>query len=104
MSKKIKLNDEIIVRVGKYKGKTGKIKKIFSDGKAIIEGINISKKHKKPTPNEKQSGGIFEKEQPISLSNVAIFNIDTNKPDKVKFKIEKGKKYRIFKSNGKKIK
>ncbi|AFA41042.1 50S ribosomal subunit protein L24 [Wigglesworthia glossinidia endosymbiont of Glossina morsitans morsitans (Yale colony)] len=104
MAKKIKINDEVIVRSGKYKGKKGKVKKIIDSKKAIVEGINLVKKNQKPNPNTQQSGGIIEKEQPISLSNLAIFNFDTQKLDRIGFTNKNGIKYRMFKSNKKLIK
>lgn len=104
MAKKIKVNDEVVVRVGKYKGKKGKVKKIIFSKKAIVEGINLVKKNQKPNPNTQQSGGFIEKEQPIYLSNLAIFNSDTQKLDRIGFTTKNGIKYRIFKSNKKLIK
>ncbi|MBX4180751.1 50S ribosomal protein L24 [Sodalis sp. CWE] len=104
MASKIRLNDEIIVLTGKDKGKRGKIKNILPNGKAIVNGINLIKKHQKPLPAANKLGGIFEKEMAIELSNVGIFDISTNKAGRVGFKIENGKKFRIFKSSGKIIK
>ncbi|OQM34267.1 50S ribosomal protein L24 [bacterium endosymbiont of Pedicinus badii] len=103
MSRKIKKDDEVIVISGKEKGKVGKVIKIKNKLKVFISGINMVKKHKKPNPNEKDSGGIIEKEAPINISNVAIFNRYTKKADKVRFIFEKEKKIRIFKSNKKRI-
>ncbi|URJ25279.1 50S ribosomal protein L24 [Candidatus Blochmannia ocreatus (nom. nud.)] len=98
---KIKCNDEVIVLSGKDKGKRGKVKKIiYNKGKAIVIGINLIKKHQKPIPNKHQTGGILEKEAPITLSNLAVFNPALNKADKIKFTIRHGKKIRIFKSTG----
>lgn len=104
MAKKIHCNDEVIVLTGKDKGKIGKIKKIFATGKAIVEGINIVKKHQKPIKSKNQSGGCVKKEASIDISNLAILNPATNKADRVGFKIENSKKIRIFKSNGQRIK
>ncbi|SBT82102.1 50S ribosomal protein L24 [secondary endosymbiont of Trabutina mannipara] len=102
MAAKICIDDEVIVITGKDKGKRGKIKTILPNGKCIINGINLVKKHKKLMPNN--SGGILKKESKIDLSNIAIFNLATNKADRVGFKIENSNKFRIFKSNGKLIK
>ncbi|WP_367670581.1 50S ribosomal protein L24 [Sodalis-like secondary symbiont of Drepanosiphum platanoidis] len=102
MSSKIHCKDTVIIITGKYKGKIGLIKNIFSNGKAIVKGININKKHKKPSQN--QSGCILEIEAPIQISNLMIFNKSTNKPDRICFKIKNGKKIRIFKSNNQIIK
>uniref|UniRef100_A0A1B0C7G5 Large ribosomal subunit protein uL24 C-terminal domain-containing protein n=1 Tax=Glossina palpalis gambiensis TaxID=67801 RepID=A0A1B0C7G5_9MUSC len=90
--------------VGKYKGKKGKVKKIIDAKKAIVSGINIVKKNQKSDPNKQQTGGFIEKEQPISLSNLGIFNSDTKKLDRIGFINKNGIKHRIFKSNKKLIK
>ncbi|MEA9393317.1 50S ribosomal protein L24 [Acerihabitans sp. TG2] len=104
MAAKIRRDDEVIVLTGKDKGKRGKVKNVLSTGKAIVEGINLVKKHQKPVPATNQPGGIVEQEAAIQLSNIAIFNGASNKADRVGFKIEDGKKFRIFKSNGETIK
>ena len=98
--RKIKREDEVIVLAGKDKGKRGKIVRLVGDDRAIVSGINMIKKHQKPNPQANVPGGIIEKEAPIQISNVAIFNADTNKADRVGFKVEDGKKVRIFKSSG----
>src|SRR5690554_8068647 len=89
---KIRRNDEIIVIAGKDKGKRGKVQKVLADGRVIVTGVNMVKKHTKPNPMLGQQGGIVEKEAPIQVSNVAIFNSETNKADRVGFKFEDGKK------------
>ncbi|CUX97091.1 50S ribosomal protein L24 [Candidatus Hoaglandella endobia] len=104
MAAKIYRDDEVIIIAGKDKGKLSKIKKVLPNGKAIVEGINLVKKHQKPVPSINQPGGILEKEAAIDLSNLAIFNAETGKADRVGFKIINGKKVRFFKSNGKSIK
>ncbi|AHF75542.1 50S ribosomal protein L24 [Sodalis praecaptivus] len=104
MAAKIRRDDEVIVLTGKDKGKRGKVKNVLSTGKAIVEGINLVKKHQKPVPAMNQPGGIVEKEAAIDLSNLAIFNAASSKADRVGFKIEDGKKVRVFKSNGETIK
>lgn len=104
MAAKIHRDDEVIVLTGKDKGKRGKVKNVLPMGKAIVEGINLVKKHQKPVPAMNQSGGILEKEAAIDLSNLAIINTTSNKADRVGFKVENGKKVRIFKSNGETIK
>ncbi|CUX96201.1 50S ribosomal protein L24 [Candidatus Gullanella endobia] len=98
MAAKIHRNDEVIVITGKDKGRRGKVKDVLSTGKAIVEGINLVRKHKKPAAIN-QPGGILEKEMAINISNLAIFNTVTSKADRVGFKIKDGKKIRIFKSN-----
>ena len=100
--RKIKTGDEILVIAGKNKGVRGKVLRVVAGGKqVIVEGVNIIKKHLKPNPQANVSGGIIEKEAPISISNVAIFNPITQKPDRVGFRtLEDGRKVRYFKSNG----
>ncbi len=95
---KIKRNDEVLVIAGRDKGKRGKVIKVL-EGKLLVSGVNIIKKHQKPNPQKGQQGGIVEKEAPIQASNVAIFNPQTEKADRVGFKIlEDGKKVRCYKS------
>jgi len=96
---KIHCNDEVIVLTGKDKGKRGKVKKVYSCGKVIVDGINLVKKHKKPIPTLNKPGGIIKKEAKIHVSNVAIFNMKTGKADRIGFRIENGRKIRFFKSN-----
>ena len=99
--RKIKRDDDVIVIAGKDKGKRGKVLKVQDDGRLLVSGINMMKKHQKPNPQLNIAGGIIEKEAPIQASNVAIFNGATNKADRVGFKVlEDGKKIRVFKSNG----
>jgi len=97
---KIKKGDEVIVLTGKDKGKRGTVLKIASEDKLLVEGINMVKKHQKPNPNKGIEGGIVEKQMPIQISNVAIYNSQTQKADRVGFRVlEDGKKVRFFKSN-----
>ncbi|WP_028862264.1 50S ribosomal protein L24 [Psychromonas aquimarina] len=104
MAVKIKCDDEVIVITGKDKGKTGKVSKVLSNGKVIIEGVNTVKKHQKPNPQAGVTGGIIEQEAPIEVSNVAIYNSETGKADRVGFRLEDGKKVRFFKSNNELVK
>jgi len=98
---KLKKNDEVIVITGRDKGKRGKINRVMPDGRLIIGGIQMIKKHTKPNPQAGVAGGIVEKEAPIEASNVAIYNSASKKADRVGIKIlEDGKKIRVFKSNG----
>jgi len=97
---KLKRNDEIIVIAGKDKGKRGKITRVLSDGRLIVSGINMMKRHTKPNPNIGRQGGIVEKEAGIQVSNVAIFNPKTDKADRVGILVDDGgKKVRVFKSD-----
>ncbi|MBX9914313.1 MAG: 50S ribosomal protein L24 [Pseudomonadaceae bacterium] len=99
---KIRRDDEIIVIAGKDKGKRGKVLKVIDD-RLVVGGINLIKRHTKPNPNAGVAGGIIEKEAPMHVSNVAIFNGETNKADRVGFKVEEGKKIRVFKSTQKAV-
>lgn len=100
MAAKIKRDDEVVVLAGKDKGKRGKVLKVVTDSdRVIVEGVNVVKKHQKPNPALNVAGGIVEQEAPIHVSNVAIFNPETGKADRVGFKNEDGKKVRFFKSN-----
>ncbi|MBV1921946.1 MAG: 50S ribosomal protein L24 [Pseudomonadales bacterium] len=95
---KIRKDDEIVVITGKDKGKKGKVLKVL-DQKLIVSGINIVKRHTKPNPNKGVAGGIVEQEAAIQLSNVAIYNPQTQKADRVGFKVqEDGIKVRFYKS------
>ncbi|WP_027857444.1 50S ribosomal protein L24 [Marinobacterium jannaschii] len=99
--RKIRRDDEVIVIAGKDKGKRGKVVRVLADDRLIVSGINMVKKHQKPNPMAQQQGGIVEKEAAIAVSNVAIFNAQTGKGDRVGFKLlEDGTKVRIFKSTG----
>ena len=101
---KLKTGDEVIIISGKDKGKTGTLTKFLAKDRCIVMGLKIVKKHQKPNPQLNIAGGIIEKESPIHISNVAIYNKKLKKADTVKiYSDEKGKK-RIFKSDGKEIK
>lgn len=101
--RKIKANDEIIVITGKDKGKRGTVTRLIGENKVVVSGINMVKRHTKPNPNAGIAGGIVEKEAPLDISNVAIFNPETNKADRVGFQVEDGKKQRVYKSTNKVI-
>ena len=101
MIKKYKKGDEVIVKVGKDKGKVGKISKVINaTDKVVISGVNISKEHEKPSQDSK--GGIIDKEMPVHISNVLAYDAKNKKSSKIGFKIEDGKKIRILKSSGEK--
>jgi large subunit ribosomal protein L24 len=96
---KIKKGDDVIVRTGKDKGKSGRVTKILKGDKVLVEGINQAKKNQKPNPNAGVSGGIIDKDMPISISNIGLYNPQTKKADRVGFRfLEDGKKVRYFKS------
>src|SRR5690606_7804557 len=100
---KIKRDDDVIVIAGKDKGKRGKVLKVLADNRLVVTGVNIIKRHTTPNPMAGVQGGIVEKEAPTHVSNVAIFNPETSKADRVGFKVEDGKKVRIFKSTQKAV-
>lgn len=95
--------DEVIVIAGKDKGKRGSISRVMQNGKLLVDGINLAKKHVKPNPMTGEQGGIVSKEMPIDASNVALYNPETKKADRVGIKVEDDKKVRFFKSNGKAV-
>ena len=102
--RKLKRDDEVIVIAGRDKGKRGTITRLVGDDKVIVTGVNMVKRHTKPNPNLGQPGGIVEKESSIHVSNVAIFNSQTNKRDRVGIREEEdGKRKRFFKSTGQEI-
>jgi len=102
--RKIKQNDEVIVITGRDKGKRGRVNKVLPDNRLLVSGIQMVKKHQKPNPQMNIPGGIIEKEAPIDVSNVAIYNSSASKADRVGFKVlEDGKKIRVFKSSGEAI-
>jgi len=97
---KLKRDDEVIVIAGRDKGKRGKVTRVLANGKVLVSGINMVKRHTKPNPNIGKQGGIIEKETGIDASNVALFNSKTSKAGKVGVRVEAdGKKVRIFKSD-----
>ncbi|HAB55297.1 MAG TPA: 50S ribosomal protein L24 [Cellvibrionales bacterium] len=96
---KIKSEDEVIIIAGKDKGKRGKVTRIMDDGRLMIAGINMVKKHTKPNPQAGVAGGIIEQEAAIQSSNVALYNASTDKADRVGIRVEDGVKVRFFKSN-----
>ncbi|VAX05339.1 LSU ribosomal protein L24p (L26e) [hydrothermal vent metagenome] len=99
---KIKKGDDVIVIAGKDKGKRGTVSRVVTEtARVFVDNINVVKKHQKPNPNAGVPGGIIEKEMPLAVSNVAIFNPSTGKADRLGFKfLEDGRKVRYFKSNG----
>jgi len=97
---KIKKNDQVVVLCGKDKGKRGTVLKVVDSRHLLVDGVNKVKKHQKPNPNRGITGGIIEIAMPIDMSNVALFNPTTNKPDRVGFRLlADGRKVRYFKSN-----
>jgi large subunit ribosomal protein L24 len=97
---RIKKGDEIIVIAGKDKGRRGTVLSITENGRVLVEGVNVAKKHLKPNPNAGVQGGIIDMEMPLNASNVALFNPTTEKADRIGIKtLEDGRKVRFYKSN-----
>ena len=102
---RLKKGDTVVVRSGKYKGKTGKITAVHpAENKVTVEGINVVKKHVKPNTAHPQ-GGIVDVTKPILVSKVGIMDPTSKKPTRIGYTVDKdGKKARVYKSNGKEIK
>ncbi|PWT71072.1 MAG: 50S ribosomal protein L24 [Proteobacteria bacterium] len=102
--RKIKKGDDVIVIAGKDKGKRGTVLRVIDEDHVVVEGVNIVKKHQRPNPMKGSTGGIVDKEMPLNLSNVAIYNPVTHKADRVGIKaMNDGRRVRVFKSNGEMI-
>lgn len=98
---KLRKGDNVIVITGKDKGKQGVVLARLDEQRLLVDGVNRVKKHAKPNPMKGQQGGIVEKEMPIQVSNIALFNPATQKADRVGIKaLEDGRKVRVFKANG----
>ena len=98
---KIKQGDEVIVIAGRSKGQRGNVLKKLDENRLLVENVNMIKKHVKGNPRTGENGGIIDKEAPIQISNVMLFNPHTQKGDRVGFKtLEDNRKVRYFKSNG----
>jgi len=99
--RKIRKGDNVVVVTGKDKGKRGTVLRVVDDHHLLVEGANRVKKHQKPNPMKSTTGGIIDKEMPIHVSNVAVFNPTTQKADRVGTKqMDDGRRVRIYKSNG----
>lgn len=97
---KIRKNDDVMVIAGRDKGKRGTVVRVLADDRVIVENVNMVKRHTKPNPTRGVAGGIVEKEAPIHVSNVMLFNPATKRPDRVGYRVlEDGRKVRYFKSN-----
>ena len=98
---KIRKGDEVIVRTGKDKGRRGTVLQVFDDGRVLVEGINIAKKHVKPNPNAGEQGGIKDQAMPLDNSNVLVFNPKAKKGERIGFRVEDdGSKVRVFRGSG----
>jgi len=99
--KKIRKGDDVVVITGKDKGKRGTVLRRVDADHLLVEGVNRVKKHQRPNPMKGLTGGIVEKDMPIHISNVALFNPQTQKADRVGVKtLDDGRNVRVFKSNG----
>ena len=99
--RRIRQGDDVVVIAGKDKGRRGTVLQIFDDGRVLVEGINLAKKHTKPNPNVGEPGGILDKAMPLDISNVLVFNPKSKKGERVGFRVEDdGSKVRVFRGTG----
>jgi large subunit ribosomal protein L24 len=97
---RIRKGDQVLVITGKNKGQKGEVVRVVGD-RLIVSNINLIKRHTKANPQANQPGGIVEREAPIHISNVMLFNPATGKGERVGFKVlEDGRKLRVFRSSG----
>ena len=101
---RIRKGDEVIILAGRDKGKRGTVLRRVDAQHVVVEGVNRVKKHQRPNPMKGEQGGIVDKDMPIHVSNVALFNPATKKGDRAGVKVlEGGKKVRVFKDNGEQV-
>jgi len=101
---RIRKGDEVVVTAGRDKGKRGTVLRRVGDQLVVVEGVNRVKKHQRPNPMKGVTGGIVDKNMPIHVSNIALFNPATQKADRIGFKsLADGRKVRVFKSNGEQV-
>jgi len=99
--KKIRKGDQVIVLSGRDKGRRGAVLQVLADGRVLIESVNMAKRHTKGNPQAGKPGGIIEKEVPLHVCKVALFNPTSKKGDRIGVKnLTDGKRVRFFKSNG----
>ncbi len=99
--RKIRKGDSVVVTAGREKGRTGTVVAVKTDGRVLVENVNMMKKHQKPNPARGVQSGIVQKEAPLHVSNVALLNPATKKADRVGVRtLKDGRKVRFFKSNG----
>jgi len=102
--KKFRKGDDVVVLTGRDKGKRGTILRVLDDKRVLVDSVNVVKRHTRPNPNKGETGGIIEKESPIRLSNLGMYNPNSKKPDRVGIKfLEDGRKVRVFRSDGEMI-
>jgi large subunit ribosomal protein L24 len=98
---KIRKGDQVIVKTGKSRGQRGVVLQVFADGRVLVEGVNMVKKHVKPNPNVGEPGGIQDKPMPVDHSNLKVFNPKSKKGERVGFRVkDDGSKVRVFKQSG----
>ena len=101
---KIRKGDQVIVLAGRDKGKRGTVLRRVDAEHVVVEGVNRAKKHQRPNPMKNVTGGIVDKDMPIHVSNIALYNPATQKADRIGFKaLDDGRKVRVFKSNGEQV-
>jgi len=99
--RKIRKGDDVVVLTGRDRSKRGTVLRVVDADNLLVEGINRVKKHQRPNPAKGETGGIIDKEMPIHISNVALFNPATKKADRIGIRqLEDGRRVRFFKSNG----
>ncbi len=98
--RKIKREDEVIVIAGRDRGRVGEVVRVMPNGKLLVSGVNMVRKHQRGNPQTNEQAGIFSREAPIQASNVAIYNQEAGKADRVGIRVEDGKRVRFFKSSG----
>jgi len=99
--RKIRKGDDVVVLTGRDRSKRGTVLRVVDADHLLVEGINRVKKHQRPNPAKGETGGIIDKEMPIHISNVALFNPATKKADRIGIRqLEDGRRARFFKSNG----
>ena len=99
--KRIKKGDDVVVTAGRSKGMRGRVLRVMKDDRVLVENVNMVKRHTKPDMANQNPGGIVEKEAPVHVSNVMLWNPATSQGDKVGYKVlEDGRKVRVYRSNG----
>jgi large subunit ribosomal protein L24 len=102
--KRLRKGDQVVVLSGRDKGRKGAVVNVLADGKVVVEGINVAKKHQRPNPNKNQQGGILEKEMPLAASKVALWSAGAGKASRIGYRtLADGKKVRFFKSNDEQV-
>lgn len=98
--RKLQKDDEVVVIAGRDRGRRGSITRIVSADRVLVSGINMVKRHTKPNPVTNETGGIKDIEAPIAVSNVALFNPEDGRADRVGIRVEDGQRVRYFKRTG----